>query len=308
MGDFTSNVLAIWWVLPASLGIAITANTLAMEGAVMFAPAFLLLFPALSGTFPQLTPNEAIGVSLLIMFFGTASASMGYVRQRVVDFRLAARLLIITIPCAILARSVSFLIPSWLLFIVFGSVLLLLAFTVLRSIIVRRGTERNINRPGVASTVASPLASRENANSEIMARDGRKYSYLARFNWRDRAYTGAGGALVGLIGVGVGAIVTTTLIVRHDMPARVAVATTVIVVSATVLAGSLTHLVVASVSGSTVAFEWTLVILAVPGVIIGGQIAPHISARCPERTLKIALLLMFALMSSVMIFRSVVSL
>lgn len=158
MGDFTSNVLAIWWVLPASLGIAITANTLAMEGAVMFAPAFLLLFPALSGTFPQLTPNEAIGVSLLIMFFGTASASMGYVRQRVVDFRLAARLLIITIPCAILARSVSFLIPSWLLFIVFGSVLLLLAFTVLRSIIVRRGTERNINRPGVTSTVASPLA------------------------------------------------------------------------------------------------------------------------------------------------------
>ena len=81
MGEFTANVAAIWWVLPAALGIAVTANTLAMEGAVMFAPAFLLLFPALSGAFPELTPYEAIGVSLLIMFFGTASAGLGYLRS-----------------------------------------------------------------------------------------------------------------------------------------------------------------------------------------------------------------------------------
>ncbi|MCI0770621.1 MAG: hypothetical protein J4N94_01965, partial [Chloroflexi bacterium] len=51
MGEFIANVLAIWWVLPAALGIAIAANTLAVEGAVMFAPAFLLLFPKLSGAF-----------------------------------------------------------------------------------------------------------------------------------------------------------------------------------------------------------------------------------------------------------------
>ena len=143
---------------------------------------------------------------------------------------------------------------------------------------------------------------------EMQTRDGRTYRYLARLNWLDRGYTGVGGTLVGLIGVGVGAIVTTTLIVRHGVPARVAVATTIIVVSATVLAGAITHLVAAGVSGNAVAFEWTLIVLAVPGVIIGGQIAPHISARCPEPVLKMALMLIFALMSSVMIFRGAVSL
>lgn len=306
MGEFFSNVLTIWWVLPASLGIAVTANTLAMEGAVMFAPAFLLLFPALSDSFPDLTPNEAIGVALLIMFFGTASASLGYVRQRVVDFSMAKRLLIVTVPSAILARSIAFLVPPWLLFVIFGSVLFFLACTVLRSIIMRSRTATmdGPHRPG-DETDSQPDTTSAN---EIVSRDGRKYRYNARLNWMDRGFTCAGGILVGLIGVGVGAIVTTTLIVRHEVPARVAVATTVIVVSATVLAGSLTHLVVAGMSGNAVALEWTLVALAVPGVIIGGQIAPHLSARCPEFVLKYALIFMFALMSSVMIYRGFSSL
>jgi uncharacterized membrane protein YfcA len=86
------------------------------------------------------------------------------------------------------------------------------------------------------------------------------------------------------------------------------VATTVIVVSATVLAGSMTHLVMASFTGQAVAFEWSLVIIAVPGVIIGGQIAPHIAARCPELALKVSLILLFAIMSSIMIVRGIVAL
>ena len=306
MGEFIANVLAIWWVLPAALGIAIAANTLAVEGAVMFAPAFLLLFPEISGACPELTPNEAIGVALLIMFFGTASASLGYIRQHVVDFGLAARLVAVTIPCAVLARSVAFMIPSWLLFMVFGGVLFLLAFTVLRSLLDNRSGDREAVRSNAA--VATNTQTRHSVAKDLVARDGRSYRYLAQFNWQDRGYPAAGGILVGLIGVGVGAIVNTTLIVRHGLPVRVCVATTVIVVSATVLAGSLTHLAVARASGGAVAFEWTLVVLAIPGVIIGGQIAPHISARCPERTLKMAMMLMFALMSPVMILRGIVSL
>ena len=305
MGEFISNLLAIWWVLPVSLIIAITANTLAMEGAVMFTPAFLLLFPAVSGDFPELTANEAIGVSLLIMFFGTASASLGYVRQQVVDFRLAAKLMVITLPLAVLSRSVAFLVPPLLLFIVFGAVLFLLACIVLRSIMMHgksnRGTVDAKNRGDIdgASDVLK---------TELVTRDGRTYRYSARFNWLDLGLTGAGGLLVGLIGVGVGALVNTTLIIRHGLPVRVAVATTVIVVSATVLVGSMTNLVMASLTGQAAAFEWSLVIMAVPGVIVGGQIAPHIAARCPELALKISLILLFVIMSSIMIIRGVVAL
>jgi uncharacterized membrane protein YfcA len=305
MGEFISNLLAIWWVLPVSLIIAITANTLAIEGAVIFTPAFLLLFPAVSGDFPELTANEAIGVSLLIMFFGTASASLGYVRQQVVDFRLAAKLLVITLPLAVLSRSVAFLVPPLLLFIVFGAVLFLLACIVLRSIMMHgksnSGTVDAKNRSDID-------AASDVLETELVTRDGRKYRYSARFNWLDLGLTGAGGLLVGLIGVGVGALVNTTLIIRHGLPVRIAVATTVIVVSATVLAGSMANLVMASLTGQAVAFEWSLVIMAVPGVIVGGQIAPHIAARCSELALKISLILLFAIMSSIMIVRGVVAL
>ncbi|MCH7652826.1 MAG: sulfite exporter TauE/SafE family protein, partial [Chloroflexi bacterium] len=136
---FFTGLLALWWVFPFSLCICITATTLAMEGAVMFAPAFLLLFPLISTAFPELSANEAIGVALTIGVFGFGSASIGYLRQRVVDKKIALRLLAMAIPFAIVARLVAFAVPSRLLFMVFGLVLFVLAFMVLRSVMSKRG-------------------------------------------------------------------------------------------------------------------------------------------------------------------------
>ena len=138
-----------------------------------------------------------------------------------------------------------------------------------------------------------------------MARAGRQYRYSYYLTNVDRFNTAAACALVGLIGVGVGEIVNTMLMVRHNLPMRVATGTAVIVVTATVLAGSLTHLIVVFTEGGAIAFEWTLVALAVPAVLSGGQIAPHVSARFSEDTLKKALMFMFTATGLIMLSRSI---
>ena len=140
----------------------------------------------------------------------------------------------------------------------------------------------------------------------MVSRDGRSYSYSYRFGLLDRFNMAGAGALVGLIGVGVGEVANTMLMVRHRLPMRIATGTAVIVVTATVLTGSLTHLAVIVAQGEQAAFNWTIVALAAPAVLIGGQIAPHVSARFSETALKRALIFMFILTGLIMFVRGVV--
>lgn len=298
MTEFLSGLADIWWIFPASLIISTIATTLAMEGVVLFTPSFLILFPRLSDKFPIMEPNEAIGVALSIAVFGFGSASFGYLRQGVVDKRLVLKLLSISIPFAIVARLVAFQIPQGILFVLFGLVLFVLTFVVLRSYLLQRKLAQSGNAPiGHGSE-----ESRSGIEHEIVARDGRSYRYSYDLRLLDAASISTAGALVGLIGVGVGAICNTLLIVRHHLPMRVATGTAVVAAMVTVLFGSITHITLVALQGDGgIAFEWQIVALAIPAVLTGGQIAPHISARFAESTLKKCLMTLFVFTGAIML-------
>jgi uncharacterized membrane protein YfcA len=50
-----------------------------------------------------------------------------------------------------------------------------------------------------------------------------------------------GGILVGLTGIGIGEITTTTLITRNDLPVRIAIGTGIMIVGLTVFSATLVH-------------------------------------------------------------------
>jgi uncharacterized membrane protein YfcA len=99
-------------------------------------------------------------------------------------------------------------------------------------------------------------------------------------------------------------MVTTLLAVRHRFPLHLATATSVFVVAITVLAAALTH--------SYLLFEgnldlpWNLVAVMVTAVMVGGQIAPRLAGKVPEWFLKKALIAMFVLVWTLMIWRTFV--
>ena len=191
--------------------ICITVCTLAMEAAVLFVPAFVFLFPQMIAGFPQLNPNEAIGLAITVEFFGYTSSVLGYWFRGQVDLRLGMKVLMITVPFAIVARIAAFFIPGTGLLVVFGIVLLVLAVIIYRAYRgeVRRtcllcGDSIAAMRMGDETEVTEPV-------SEEPAGQSAKpdLSHTIIFERSDGVIIATAGILGGVIGVAIGEIANT---------------------------------------------------------------------------------------------------
>jgi len=104
----------------------------------------------------------------------------------------------------------------------------------------------------------------------------------ARFTPSSLAAVAAGSLLTGVLGVGIGEVVLPELIRVRRMPLPLAAGTSVACVVVTAAAAALvqTGALVASADGELLqAVPWPLVCWTIPGVIIGGQLAPFIAGR-----------------------------
>ena len=102
-------IFEFWWMLPVAFCVCLTATSTSVEGAVFFAPIFILLFPWAAGV--TIVPLEAVFLALSIEIFGFGSALTGYMRRRLVDYDIAKKVLVVSIPVGMafgfLAHSVS---------------------------------------------------------------------------------------------------------------------------------------------------------------------------------------------------------
>ena len=114
----------------------------------------------------------------------------------------------------------------------------------------------------------------------VVTKDGATIDHeLCRRN-EGRWFAGLGGLFVGMISTGLGELNSYALVIRCRIPTRVTVATSVVVVAVTALAASITHFVGFVAEGGDALEEvFAIVVFTVPGVIIGGQLGPKVSAR-----------------------------
>merc|ERR1712232_1006578 len=94
--------------------------------------------------------------------------------------------------------------------------------------------------------------------------------------------TAGGGFLTGLLGVGIGEVVLPQLVRNCCMPLPVAAGTSVATVVVTAAAAALVQVfALASATGGNLvsAIPWQLVMWTIPGVLIGGQLAPFLASR-----------------------------
>lgn len=261
---------------------------------MLFTPAFLFLFPAIDPAFPRLTPHQAIAMGLIVPFVGYTSSSSAYCVRRMVAFDVARPLLTASVPTAVAFSFLSFAAPPRWLLAAFGGILLLLA-----CLLVRGPRIRAAHRERLDDAEDGPGQPWRRHTS----RDGRVFTYRFRPGWLERAASAAGGAFVGLTGIGVGPIVTTLLQSRQRLPIHLATATSVFVVSVTVLAAALTH-ALRALWGS-LALPWALVGTMALAVLLGGQIAPRLARLVPEAIMRWALIAMFLLVGALMLLRAV---
>ncbi|MFB6134579.1 MAG: TSUP family transporter, partial [Halanaeroarchaeum sp.] len=297
--------------------IATTVNTFAMEAAVLFVPAFLFVFPVLVPGFPDLSTNAAIGLALFVELFGYSSSVAAYWYRHQIDFNIAAKVLVITIPTAVLARAGAYYVPSQLLMIGFGIQLVLLSVVLYESyehgpslfetvaekpelsLLAVLGEEyeprtrvmtdnHDAEETPPSDTMGGPATSeRERANGRVLMGDGSDGTVF-HLELTDVLLSAGGGILAGLVGIAIGEITQTMLALRRRVPLKLSTGTSALVLHATIVAALLANIVLLAFAPSVTGDGFTVPFLigsfVATGCLFGGQVGAYLNNRLSETT------------------------
>ena len=281
--DFT----LYWFMFPVSILVATCAMLSGIGGAALFTPIFILVFPLLGPEYVLGSTIAAIGTALITQTFGFLSGFIGYYRRRLIDYRLASRIIVASVPVAVAGALTAGIVHDSVLLA--GYALLVAAL----SVVMWR------NRPPAA---AAAIAMKSAESRTIVDSKGHTYAYeMPRLGAGSNLLTAAGAFLTGMVSVGIGEV-TISQLTRKGLPIAVAAATSVMVVIITVVFASTTLVAQLLQSGGWKAVPWNLLFYDIPGVLIGGQIGPRLQGRVSPHTMRRAISLLFVVLSVAMMF------
>ena len=268
-----------WYLLPVGFAIAVLAMSSGISAGNFWVPVYLL--------WARFEPPVAFWMTLATMICGYGSGVVRNLRQGTLDRRIIRQHLPYTIPAALVggylapALNISWLVLMFGLFVL-GSGVQMLA-TLLRDSV----EESERQEPELASASGKkpavfPASAATKDHCQAISRRKRE-------GVRDGATALLGGALLGLITVGLGELLLPRLLTtRRSLPAAAIVGSTVLLISVTSLAAALVRLNEPFLAGLS-AQRFTIVgamLFAGPGVILGGQLGPVVARRLRVRTLR----------------------
>lgn len=243
---------------PAGIIIASLASAVGIGGGILWMPFFILIL--------KLSPETAVVTSLLVQTAGMGSGSVAFIRKKTADLHLAAFLLLLTLPGLGLGALLTRLLSAANLELALGILTLTTAFLFVSA----------------------------NQKYSEKGRDRVPLKGLRRHGWVVSVMSLASG----MLSVSVGEWMVPLMRNRMKLRMRVAVATSIVTVFGTCIAGSLFHLMLGT-SADPAILTW-----AAPGVIVGGQIGPRFTERINERRLKEVFVFLLTLIGIHLIYNS----
>lgn len=272
-----------------ALLICVLSTSMAMESAALFVPAFVIFFPSVLPHFPSVGVNEAIGLTLIIMFFGQTSATFGYWVRGQIDVNLTRTVLFLTIPFAIVGRTVSHFLPDQLLLVIFTGLLLGLSGVIYHHTSVVPGEDQRNPSQDQPSSQNSP-------------------SNRYRLGFSERVALSGGGGVTGLVGLGMGEVCNTVLTTTRGVPVHRSIGTSTLVLYLTVFSAAITNLLLVRFGGPVgiqPTIPWDIAVIIAPVVLVGGQLGPYINSKLPGRViirLLIGLYIVVAIVTVIRVF------
>lgn len=234
-----------WLMLPAGVIISTIAMLFGLGGGVLWMP-FLL-------TMTNLEPREAVACTLIIQFFGQASATLVNMHAGFINWCLVRMMVIAGIPAVMAGVLLSSLLhPLWIEFFL-GLTIFFIAYVFLR------GDDFFVEGSAEADMEAAV---------------------------RGRPITIAGGILTGFIGIGVG----DWLVPFFNKRCKLAMVQSVASSIALMMILSLSALTVYLLLG--VKINWSVAIPGIIGVLGGAQLGARLLHRVPEIRFKELFVLM----------------
>lgn len=225
--------------IPEFIELFVCAFAASVFGSVVGLGGGFVMTPILR-VFFAIAPVLASTASLFLVFFNTAAASFGFLKEKKVDFNLAILLAAGAIPGSIIGVFASHRVTVAQFDIIYGALLVFLAVATLR----RRGIA---SRPvGEKTFLHAPAAAI--AAGIVM------------------------GVASSLFGVGGGIIVVPLMLIAARMPPHVAAATSSFVILLSAPVGIIAHVVAGDAN-------WALIAPLALGGLAGGSFGPPIAKR-----------------------------
>jgi uncharacterized membrane protein YfcA len=277
------------WVFPFAFCIALSVNMLGLSGALLFVPFFSVILPFFGTGFG---PSESVVIGLFTQSFGISSATLGFLRYRLIDMKVACTSLILVIPIVIISSLFAFLIPKKLLFLIICISLFSAVVSLLYS---KRVTKELCEEKSANMTILAHIHQGRPSPAVLVDRFGKVYSYC-RCGYKIRVFAHSLGAfLQGITGSGIGYLGMIGMLLS-GIPIRVGIGSNHIVIAVSAIIASLTYLF-RSTSGS-ILIPWNVIAITVPAVILGAQVSPYAADRVNKKTLEkmfLALLVVLAI-------------
>ncbi len=254
------------FVLLAMVGLlsGIVGALIGLGGGVILVPAMLFL-GATVAFFPELSPQQIVGLSVIMMIFTGLSSTLSYMKVKTVDYRSALIFFAGSAPGTIVGAFVNkgLDLPSFNLY--FGILLVFLSILLLV-----RNKLKAVHwfvENGKKNTFTDSL------NKEYV------YGYPI---WFALLLTFGVGFASGLFGIGGGSIMVPAMILLFLFPPHVAVGTSMLMVFLASIINSITHISLGNV-------PWIYTLPIVPSAYIGAKIGASLNKKMKSETLVVIL-------------------
>ena len=243
--------------------VGLPASMCGLGGGFILVPTLILVF--------NLPPQSAIAISLVAMCGTTISASIGYIKQKRVDYKLALLYDVFDIPGVIVGAYLTTILPKNLLIGICGFFILFLSLLMLRNLRKRSFSTKNKESDMTCNGWGRKVSDSMN----------KVFEYKIRRPGLIMVSSLLSGLVTGLAGLGGGITDTTTMILL-GVPAHIAIASSEFAMALTNGAGVITHGFFQNIS-----IEYALPITI--GTIIGAQVGVLLAKRTNQKTLKLIL-------------------
>ena len=283
----SSYWFSFWWMLPIALTIAITVNTVGISGSALFVPFFIIIFPVLSS---PLTVGQSVTLSLITESFGLSSSALAFWWFGLIDRKIGFRTILIAIPCVILGAVISFFLSS-------NTLRIIVAISLIISLILLLNKKRRESKKECleCDLIGKHHKHKLSDNAVLTDKEGKTYKYC-RYCGMKKRFIGysLGGLFQGSSGFGIGELGILSMVLTN-IPIRVAIGTSHLIVAFTAIIASIIHVVFST--NLNIAIPWHILIITVPSVILGGQIAPYVSSRIKTNVLEYFVIILFSIIS-----------
>lgn len=254
------------FVLLAIVGLlsGIVGALIGLGGGVILVPAMLFLGTTVA-FFPDLSPQQIVGLSVIMMIFTGLSSTLSYMKVKTVDYRSALIFFAGSAPGTVVGAFVNkgLDLPSFNLY--FGILLVFLSVLLL-----------------VRNKLKAVHWFVENGKKNTFT-DSLDKEYVYGYPiWFALLLTFGVGFASGLFGIGGGSIMVPAMILLFLFPPHVAVGTSMLMVFLASIINSITHISLGNV-------PWIYTLAIVPSAYIGAKIGASLNKKMKSETLVVIL-------------------